>query len=992
MESTKKMFALVSVFSLCLFTILLLPVSSWAVCPAKVGTTLTAVDASYAEVSSCVTASTYGDTIIIPASASCGTPCTWGSRLIITKGVTIRGAGISSTVISSAQVAIISYIPDATSVTNNQKFEISDMTLDGLTLTYATQNTGIYIQSNTATPAISNIIVHDIKFTQTINALYLSGQIYGVAYSNQFVDCPIILRAMGNNCASWTNHPASYASANNFFLEDNQISFVNYVGSAGSGWIEGGHGGRYLLRYNTWDLTNSVMDEFWDMHGNQPGSLNATMIAEFYGNQHINATAPKRWLAQRGGQALMFNNVYTGTVGTPWIHLYEEYTDDLDPACTGFTQHPNNSYFWNNRNNVSGTLALTMNDLKYSGTHTGPSNSANLVDSAAPFNANQEVNYWVFNVTDGSKCKITANTSTTLTCTLTGGTDNDWDIGDNYTVEDDCCQAIALNSEYFADNPTSGSAGISCGTLGAIPTTCTVGHGYWATDQSCSNLMGMVGANPSTPISGTLYKCTATNTWTAYYTPYSYPHPLHCATSPYPETPLCPKPVVSVTPTTIPFGSATIGGSPISSGSITVSADANHGYLKVSSLNLSGAGDFSKLNDACTGQIIAPSGSCIFQALFTPALPEGAKAATITVATNDDVTPAPTIALTGTAVYVATTQISVSPRNIAFMGAAPSKEQKVTVSNNGSINLNISAITKGGDNPGSFTIQNDTCTTGPVLPSGSCTFEIYLSSAAANQSATVTITSNADNPSTVTLTGNGTVTATPSSTNSNITEYAVSDSITNAPTGYNIQNVVSFKATGLPISGMATVSITYTSLPASPKFYKVVNGVWKEIWEANECTGSISDRAFDPALKKFTYTITDNSACDSDLTVGIIYDPVVVGSVASGSANSGGGGGCFIATAAYGSSLDPHINVLRDFRDRYLLTNSLGQAFVSGYYRYSPPVAAFIEKHETVKTAARWALAPVVYCIEYPYLNLIFLVIPAGIVLVVRRRNGKKVH
>jgi len=36
----------------------------------------------------------------------------------------------------------------------------------------------------------------------------------------------------------------------------------------------------------------------------------------------------------------------------------------------------------------------------------------------------------------------------------------------------------------------------------------------------------MVGKNPTTPISGTLYKCTATNTWTAYYTPYAYPHPL----------------------------------------------------------------------------------------------------------------------------------------------------------------------------------------------------------------------------------------------------------------------------------------------------------------------------------------------------------------------------------------------------------------------------------------------------------------------------------
>lgn len=36
----------------------------------------------------------------------------------------------------------------------------------------------------------------------------------------------------------------------------------------------------------------------------------------------------------------------------------------------------------------------------------------------------------------------------------------------------------------------------------------------------------MVGTSPATPIAGTLYRCYPTNTWTAYYTPYTYPHPL----------------------------------------------------------------------------------------------------------------------------------------------------------------------------------------------------------------------------------------------------------------------------------------------------------------------------------------------------------------------------------------------------------------------------------------------------------------------------------
>lgn len=69
---------------------------------------------------------------------------------------------------------------------------------------------------------------------------------------------------------------------------------------------------------------------------------------------------------------------------------------------------------------------------------------------------------------------------------------------------------------------------------------------------------------------------------------------------------------------------------------------------------------------------------------------------------------------------------------------------------------------------------------------------------------------------------------------------------------------------------------------------------------------------------------------------------------------------CFIATAAYGSLFEPHVVILRRFRDAHLLNTAVGGLFVRAYHKHSPPIADFISRHETLRIATRIGLYPLV--------------------------------
>lgn len=98
----------------------------------------------------------------------------------------------------------------------------------------------------------------------------------------------------------------------------------------------------------------------------------------------------------------------------------------------------------------------------------------------------------------------------------------------------------------------------------------------------------------------------------------------------------------------------------------------------------------------------------------------------------------------------------------------------------------------------------------------------------------------------------------------------------------------------------------------------------------------------------------------------------------SAGGGGGGGGGCFIATAAFGSPLEKHVEILKRFRDVYLMPNRFGHAFVMCYYRYSPPIAEFIAQHGALKQIVRWSLMPLIgfsYILLHPSISVAWFIL-----------------
>lgn len=267
---------------------------------------------------------------------------------------------------------------------------------------------------------------------------------------------------------------------------------------------------------------------------------------------------------------------------------------------------------------------------------------------------------------------------------------------------------------------------------------------------------------------------------------------------------LDPQPAASVSPSSHAFGNQTTG---VTSAPRTVTVTSNGQLdLVVGTATLTGANasDFAIASDTCSGQTIAPGGTCALTVTFTPAA-SGAKAATLSIPHNAPSSPS-AVALTGTGVTPAP-GVSLNPSSLSFgsrtVGTSAPMQRSI-VTNSGTAPLIVGAVTRTGTGAAQFSIQADTCSSQTLAPGGTCLLDaVFAPTAEGSFTAALSIPSNASgSPHAVAMTGTGVapgpaITFTPSS--------LVFGNVENGKTATRGVTITNTGTAGLDVSSLSIV-------------------------------------------------------------------------------------------------------------------------------------------------------------------------------------------
>ncbi len=458
--------------------------------------TITAASCAQTAVQTAVNQAQNGDTVIVPNGS-----CTWNGAVTLSnnKGVSLmcQTAGNCNITVGGGQAVLM----DSLMGVNNNFYRISGFTFiggSGFTIWFAGN-------SDSTTDTMSSIRIDHNTFNPLPGAIAIffghtqgNANFYGVIDHNTLTSTGSVMLTQTIGAINNTPPPSQTGTANNMFVEDNTITITTMT-NPGMGCIDAWGNAAYVYRKNT--STNCRVASHGVAHNGGPQNF------EFYdnnirvdsGSEAAGFGGCYRCFHHHGsGEFMGFNNSYTAFSTKSTSPLEMTHYRSTTPSDGGYNTELGRCDGTNSRD---GNRSPSSTYFGYPCWR----------QPARDFVGNLKPMYIWNNRWSDTGARIALNVSNPWSSISPG-------VGDHVKPERDYYNAVSASAQTSPSAPFNGTTGMGFGLLANRPTTCTTGSetldagkggvGYWATDAN------------------TLYRCSATNTWTAHYQPYTYPHPL----------------------------------------------------------------------------------------------------------------------------------------------------------------------------------------------------------------------------------------------------------------------------------------------------------------------------------------------------------------------------------------------------------------------------------------------------------------------------------
>ena len=448
-----------------------------------------------ASVSQCVANAQAGDTINVTAGSA-----TWAVSVTVSKDLAIIGNGPSATVITGSGgdcfVLDLAYTTRVSGFTfTSCLVELTNNPVAGKT--FRIDHNSFY---SAATWLQMGLMQQGVCNGSPSTVLYPTGLLDHNTFTNWRLlpEGTYCMLADGN--MQHALHARSLpigTGTEAIYIEDN--NFIDTLGNPD--FTDSNYSGRYVARFNTATTAGGA----WEIHSVQ-GANRAVQYWEIYQNVVTNTGSNGFWyplIFGRGGTGFIWGNQtssnYTNDIMLDNVRSMGDPGDGVG-RCDGTSNWDENS------GTVTGSGYACRDQIG-----RGPDTTQ--WTPGQPFTEPLMPAYFWNNV---------KGTNTPLSIVL----DQACGVSNCFTAPGHNPIDIVQNRDWYTQNTSfNGTSGVGVGILANRPASCTTGVAYWAIDQGNWNQSGN-GAGQ-----GVLYQCSAPNTWTLYYIPYVYPHPLVSGTT-----------------------------------------------------------------------------------------------------------------------------------------------------------------------------------------------------------------------------------------------------------------------------------------------------------------------------------------------------------------------------------------------------------------------------------------------------------------------------